>query len=69
MYLVRLNLGYFWLSHGVSFLQAAHITGGGLFQNIPRMLPESVQAVIRADTWDLPAVFRWIGIRLKTSVL
>ncbi|EER14875.1 Phosphoribosylformylglycinamidine cyclo-ligase, putative, partial [Perkinsus marinus ATCC 50983] len=45
--------GVFW------FGIAAHITGGGLFQNIPRMLPESVQAVIRADTWDLPAVFRW----------
>ncbi|KAF4664042.1 hypothetical protein FOZ61_001163 [Perkinsus olseni] len=44
---------------------AAHITGGGLFQNIPRMLPEHLQAVIRADTWELPAVFRWCATQGK----
>jgi len=44
----------------------AHITGGGLHENVPRMLPEGCGAVIDPDAWRVPAVFRslqdWGGI-------
>ncbi len=38
----------------------AHITGGGITENTPRMLPKGAQAVIRKGTWDIPPVFRLI---------
>ena len=38
----------------------AHITGGGIVDNVPRVLPEKMQAVLQRDTWQLPALFRWL---------
>jgi phosphoribosylformylglycinamidine cyclo-ligase len=38
----------------------AHITGGGLTDNIPRSLPAGTRAVIDTDSWALPAVFTWL---------
>lgn len=38
----------------------SHITGGGLLENIPRVLPEDKKAVIAADSWQRPAVFDWL---------
>jgi phosphoribosylformylglycinamidine cyclo-ligase len=38
----------------------AHITGGGLYENVPRFLPETLAARINAKTWDLPPVFRFL---------
>jgi phosphoribosylformylglycinamidine cyclo-ligase len=38
----------------------AHITGGGLLENIPRVLPEGAQAVVDNSSWQLPAVFKWL---------
>ena len=38
----------------------AHITGGGLIENIPRVLPETMQCVINSDSWKRPAIFDWL---------
>ncbi len=38
----------------------AHITGGGLLENIPRVLPENTRAVIDETSWQLPEVFQWL---------
>jgi phosphoribosylformylglycinamidine cyclo-ligase len=39
----------------------AHITGGGLLKNIPRVLPEGLGADIDAAAWKLPEVVRWLA--------
>lgn len=38
----------------------AHITGGGFTDNIPRVFPEGLGALIYRDSWEIPAVFKWI---------
>jgi phosphoribosylformylglycinamidine cyclo-ligase len=38
----------------------AHITGGGITDNLPRVLPEGTDAVVRVGTWEVPAIFRWL---------
>jgi len=41
--------------HGI-----AHITGGGLFENLERILPEGVEVAIERDSWTAPPVFDWL---------
>jgi phosphoribosylformylglycinamidine cyclo-ligase len=38
----------------------AHITGGGLTENLPRVLPAGCRAVLQRDSWSLPEVFEWL---------
>ncbi|MDS4020910.1 MAG: phosphoribosylformylglycinamidine cyclo-ligase [Candidatus Competibacter sp.] len=38
----------------------AHITGGGLTENLPRVLPANTKAVIALQSWERPAVFQWL---------
>ena len=42
---------------GVRVKGCSHITGGGFYENIPRMLPEGVCAVIRKDSYEIPPIF------------
>ena len=39
----------------------AHITGGGLTENLPRVLPDGMGAEISLDAWELPPVFKWMA--------
>jgi phosphoribosylformylglycinamidine cyclo-ligase len=41
----------------------AHITGGGLVDNVPRVLGENLTAELRSDAWPLPPLFRWLQER------
>ena len=43
----------------------AHITGGGLTENLPRVLPEGLGATIDLTAWELPPVFRWLAETAK----
>lgn len=38
----------------------SHITGGGFWENIPRVLPESAQAIVDGDSWQWPEIFNWL---------
>lgn len=48
------------LNEKINIHALSHITGGGLLENIPRVLPDGVVAVINADSWQRPAVFDWL---------
>lgn len=39
----------------------AHITGGGITENLPRVLPPGVAAEVDLDSWELPPLFRWLA--------
>ena len=42
---------------GVTVKGCSHITGGGFYENIPRMLPEGISAVVRKDSYPVPPIF------------
>lgn len=43
---------------GVRVKACSHITGGGFYENVPRMLPEGKHAMIRKDSYEVPAIFK-----------
>ena len=43
---------------GVRVKACSHITGGGFYENIPRMLPDGIVAVIEKDSYEVPAIFK-----------
>ena len=45
-------------SAGVKVKGCSHITGGGFYENIPRMLPEGITAVVHKDSYEVPAIFK-----------
>ena len=46
---------------GVRIKACSHITGGGFYENIPRMLPEGIRAVVKKDSYEIPAIFNLIA--------
>jgi phosphoribosylformylglycinamidine cyclo-ligase len=48
------------LLESVAVKGLAHITGGGITGNVPRMLPEGTQAAIRRGSWQRPGLFDWL---------
>ena len=47
---------------GVKIKGCSHITGGGFYENIPRMLHDGVRAVVRKDSYEVPAIFKMLSI-------
>ena len=48
------------LAQSVEIHALAHITGGGITENLPRVLPKAAQAQIQADAWNRPEIFNWL---------
>ena len=46
---------------GVKIKGCSHITGGGFYENIPRMLPDGINAVVKKDSYKLPAIFEMLA--------
>nr|WP_315104375.1 phosphoribosylformylglycinamidine cyclo-ligase [uncultured Catonella sp.] len=46
---------------GVKIKACSHITGGGFYENVPRMLKENTHAVIRKDSYEVPAIFKMLA--------
>lgn len=45
----------------------AHLTGGGFWENIPRVLPENTQAILDESSWQWPAIFHWLQTQGNVS--
>ena len=48
---------------GVKIKACSHITGGGFYENVPRMLKDGVQAVIRKDSYPVPPIFGMLAVK------
>ncbi len=46
---------------GVTIKGCSHITGGGFYENIPSMLPEGVRAVVKKNSYEVPAIFKLLA--------
>jgi len=45
---------------GIKIKACSHITGGGFYENIPRMLPEGIHALVHKDSYDIPVIFKML---------
>ena len=45
---------------GITIKGCSHITGGGFYENIPRMLPEGARAVVKKDSYEVPPIFKML---------
>lgn len=52
---------------GISVQALAHITGGGLIENLPRVLPKTLSVNIRKDSWQIPELFKYIQEKANVS--
>ena len=52
---------------GVRIHACSHITGGGFYENVPRMLKDGVRAEIRKDSYEVPAIFRLMAEKGEVS--
>ncbi len=52
---------------GVRVKACSHITGGGFYENIPRMLPDGKRAVVEKDSYEVPAIFRLMAKKGNVS--
>ena len=48
---------------GVTIKGCSHVTGGGFYENIPRMLPDGVRACVKKDSYEVPAIFKLLQKR------
>lgn len=48
---------------GVKVKACSHITGGGFYENIPRMLKDDTRAVVKKDSYEVPAIFRLLAAK------
>jgi phosphoribosylformylglycinamidine cyclo-ligase len=55
------------LMHEISLHGLSHITGGGLVDNIPRVLPEGLEVVLERSAWRREAVFAWLQRQGKVA--
>ncbi len=55
-------------AHPAALKAMAHITGGGLMENIPRVLPDNTEVVLDASAWAMPSVFKWMKSVADLSV-
>jgi phosphoribosylformylglycinamidine cyclo-ligase len=46
---------------GVTIKGCSHITGGGFYENIPRMLPDGIVAEVKKDSYEVPAIFKLLA--------
>ena len=47
---------------GVNIKGCSHITGGGFYENIPRMLPDGMRAMVKKDSYEVPMIFQMLKI-------
>ena len=55
------------LMQHISIKSLAHITGGGLIENLPRVIPKDLSVIINTDTWNLPPIFAWLSEQGKIN--
>ena len=46
---------------GITIKACSHITGGGFYENIPRMLPEGIHAMVKKNSYDIPPIFQMLS--------